>query len=536
MSKYVFDESIKLAENAMLKARPELFEEWDFEKNDELGLDIYQVTKGSNKKANWICKDCNSHWLAMINDRTNNNGCPYCRGLRVNDTNSLQSLNPKLAKEWHPTKNVELTPNEVTTGSNRKAWWLGKCGHEWNSSIKNRVIGQSCPYCSNKKLLIGFNDMWTTNPQLASQLADPEDGYKYMQSSSKKVDWKCNSCKSKISQKLISTINKQGLSCSKCCDGKSLPEKVMFNLLKYLDIYFIPEKIFYWSDKKRYDFYLPKYDIIIEMHGAQHYKKQGYKNSSLDKIQKNDKLKEDMAKLNNIKEFIVIDCSILNFDNIKSNIMDSKLTDLFNLEKINWKNIEYKANESLVSEVCNFYEKDTKRKIKDIAYHFKLSISTTRKYLNIGARIGICSYNGKRELQLNGHKNSQKKMKKIVQMDKSMYFIKKWDNIQEITNNFNINKSCIYAVCNGNRKTSLGFKWMYEDDYYKLLNKGNDDMIKVTVKKSFIFNFHNFNKGDKLIFSGLDLDKTGLVGILRRKSGELLFHVTKEFFDEFLEY
>ncbi|MCH7599227.1 MAG: zinc-ribbon domain-containing protein [Myxococcales bacterium] len=40
-------------------------------------------------------------------------------------TNSLRSLFPKLAQEWHPTKNGELTPSDVVAGSHSKAWW--KC-------------------------------------------------------------------------------------------------------------------------------------------------------------------------------------------------------------------------------------------------------------------------------------------------------------------------------------------------------------------------------------------------------------------------
>mgnify|MGYP000925118719 CR=1 FL=1 len=236
MSKYVFDETIKLANNAMLKARPELFDEWDFEKNDELGLDIYKITKGSNKKANWKCKDCNSNWLAMINNRTKGRGCPYCRGLRVNHTNSLQSLNPELAKEWHPTKNEELTPDEITLNSHNKVWWLGACGHEWDAVVSNRSGGSGCPYCSNKKLLVNFNDMWTTNPELAKLLANPEDGYKYMQSSNKKVDWKCKECNTLLHGRAINNFNRRGFSCPKCSDGISLGERMIMIILNQLNI------------------------------------------------------------------------------------------------------------------------------------------------------------------------------------------------------------------------------------------------------------------------------------------------------------
>ena len=58
-----------------------------------------------------------------------------------------------LVKEWHPTKNGDLLPSDVTRGSNKKAWWVCEKGHEWEAAINNRTHGKNCPYCSNKKVL-----------------------------------------------------------------------------------------------------------------------------------------------------------------------------------------------------------------------------------------------------------------------------------------------------------------------------------------------------------------------------------------------
>lgn len=80
MRKRTFDESIELADNAMLKRRPELFNEWDFEKNDELGLDAYEVTFGSKKIAWWNCLDCSSSYDTPVIYRARGSNCPYCRG------------------------------------------------------------------------------------------------------------------------------------------------------------------------------------------------------------------------------------------------------------------------------------------------------------------------------------------------------------------------------------------------------------------------------------------------------------------------
>ena len=46
---------------------------------------------------------------------------------------------PELASEWHPEKNGNLTPEKVSKASRRKVWWLGKCGHEWQSIVNDRT-------------------------------------------------------------------------------------------------------------------------------------------------------------------------------------------------------------------------------------------------------------------------------------------------------------------------------------------------------------------------------------------------------------
>lgn len=76
---------------------------------------------------------------------------------------------PEISSEWHPTQNTDLNLASMTQGSGRKVWWLGSCGHEWNSEIKSRVKGTGCPFCSGQKVLVGFNDLLTTQPAIAGQ-------------------------------------------------------------------------------------------------------------------------------------------------------------------------------------------------------------------------------------------------------------------------------------------------------------------------------------------------------------------------------
>src|SRR5438309_2135044 len=99
---------------------PQLAAEWHPTKNGDLRPD--QVYAGSDKKVWWLCRG-GHEWQARIANRKHERGCPYCAGRKISDTNSLVALFPDLAVEWHPTKNGELTPDQVVAGSARKVWW-----------------------------------------------------------------------------------------------------------------------------------------------------------------------------------------------------------------------------------------------------------------------------------------------------------------------------------------------------------------------------------------------------------------------------
>lgn len=126
--------------------------EWHPTKNGNLPPD--DISKWSKRKIWWQCSKDEQHiWEATSSDRNSGKGCPFCSGRRVTHSNSLGSLNPELASEWHPTKNGELSPYDVSTGSGLKVWW--KCfkgdDHEWQATITSRSSGNGCKYCSGKK-------------------------------------------------------------------------------------------------------------------------------------------------------------------------------------------------------------------------------------------------------------------------------------------------------------------------------------------------------------------------------------------------
>ena len=82
--------------------------------------------------------------------------------------NSLAEVRPELVPEWSE-KNLPLKPDEITFGSNKKVWWRGACGHEWQTSVKARSNGEKCPICSGARVIAGINDLATLEPLLVKQ-------------------------------------------------------------------------------------------------------------------------------------------------------------------------------------------------------------------------------------------------------------------------------------------------------------------------------------------------------------------------------
>lgn len=173
---------------------PQLAAEWHPTQNGD--LTPRDVTYGIKKKVWWRCEK-GHEWQAAINDRSNGKGCPYCSGKRtLKGETDLATVNPQLAAEWHPTKNGNLLPSDVTSQSSKKVWWLGECGHEWQAEVHHRSQGKGCPYCSGKYVLKGETDLATVNPKLAAEWHPTKNGdllpSDVTRMSSNKVWWQCS--------------------------------------------------------------------------------------------------------------------------------------------------------------------------------------------------------------------------------------------------------------------------------------------------------------------------------------------------------
>jgi len=125
-------------ENSILIEFPHLISEWDYEKNKPLTPD--QFSRGSHKIIQWLCPKNHSFPSTIKNRTSKKpRGCPYCSGKKVNSENNLKVLFPKIVKEWNPKKNGKLKPKDFTFGSGIKVWWLCPNGHDYDEIIGNRT-------------------------------------------------------------------------------------------------------------------------------------------------------------------------------------------------------------------------------------------------------------------------------------------------------------------------------------------------------------------------------------------------------------
>lgn len=229
--------------------RQDILARWDKENIEE----PEKLSYGSEKKVSWIC-EFGHRWEASPNKITSKktSGCPYCANQKVwKGFNDLSTFRPEVAQEWNFEKNKNLTPDQVTVCSNKKVWWKCKNGHEYEASINQRTRkerGEGCPYCANKKLLPGFNDLKTVCPEVAVEWHPfrngnfrPEDVFA---SCGKKVWWICS--KGHEYQQSLNARVKKGERKSGCpvCAGKRREKGV--NDLESL----YPEIAVEWDVKK----------------------------------------------------------------------------------------------------------------------------------------------------------------------------------------------------------------------------------------------------------------------------------------------
>lgn len=296
----------------------------------------------------------------------------------------------------------------------------------------------------------GKTDLWTTAPHFANLLLYPEHGYNLSLESHKKDYFVCPNCGEKI-YCTVRNAAKNGLRCPVCSDGISYPEKVMSNLLRQLNIDFIYDSSYEWSNGKRYDFYIKNMSLIIETHGLQHYlEKRCFNNKHKYTEQENDICKKELAMQNGIKNYIELDCRYSDLKYIKNSILNSGLNEIFELSLIDWSVLAKDCLKSKVIEVCDVYNSGVKS-IIEIAKLLDINVSTVSDYLKRCHEAGLCIY-----IPNPLHERA------IICVDTG----KVYDSLKYVELD-GFNKSQVSECCNYKEGvyTAGGYNWCFLDEY-----------------------------------------------------------------------
>ena len=183
------------------------------------GWDPSSISSGSNKKMEWKCP-LGHHWVASIYSRTSmGTGCAVCNNLKISvGYNDLLTTHPRIALQadgWNP--------QTLVSGTAKRMPWICQRGHKWKSSVNHRTErNQGCPYCSNKLLMKGFNDLATTHPDIAKEALEC-DPTTIKGSLAKNIWWICQDGHQWLATPLNRTKHQSG--CPTCTKGGFDPNK-----------------------------------------------------------------------------------------------------------------------------------------------------------------------------------------------------------------------------------------------------------------------------------------------------------------------
>ena len=315
-----------------------------------------------------------------------------------------------ITKEECQRRIFEKTPHITLTNyinAHKSGLHCDVCGQDWIGNPSSIYMGiRKCPICVNQKIVRGYNDLWTTHPDIAKLLQNPEDGYNVSFGSGKKFVFICPECGTPSRPTQLCNVTKHGFRCHTCGDGISIPNKFMSNILKEILGYeYECEKVFDWckfsidgvAKKGIYDFYF-KYngeEYIVEMdggigHGNKFYYPQINKNYDFDYFIKVDNEKDRLATEHGIK-VIRIEATDSSLSYLKEKVLNSYLPQVLNLDKIDFQSIYQKCLKSLMIEAINIFNSKT-RDIKKIAKELKVSHPTALSYIKRGTECNLCKY------------------------------------------------------------------------------------------------------------------------------------------------
>lgn len=340
-----------------------------------------------------------------------------------------------------------------------------------------------CSCCCGRITVEGINDIPTTAPWMIPYFQGGYDEAKLYTKNGGgnpnnrggKIFAICQDC-GRIKDKKINIYNiynRHHVGCS-CSDKISYGEKFMFNILEQTGIDFqtqLNKTTFKWCLNFKYDFYFKLNDeqYICEVNGLQHYEENSkhskFKRTLLEE-QENDELKKLLALSNGIKEenYIVIDCRKSELDWIKQNILNSKLSELFDLKSIDWNKAEEFTLSNLIKIICKYKKENPQLSTTEIGLLKHINRGVVKEYLKKGSQVNWCEYNAKEEYLKGVRKN--KGAKKVICLNNEVVFMSASSCAEQSLKIFNIRlfQSNISQVCAKRRKSHKGYTFKYIED------------------------------------------------------------------------
>lgn len=456
---------------------PKLTQEKYINKLKVANPDIIVLGKydGDTAKILHKCLICGYEWCTTPHTLLyKKSGCPKC-GYRKNGEKRRFTTEEYIEKVKAVTNNIEVI-GEYINSATPITHKCKICGHgennEWLTTPLHVLDGHGCPVCSGN--IIGsspkyINSIWTSEyKDYFSQYLTEEQMKSNMPNTHAKIDAVCPLCKR---HKMISpnSLLKEGLGCI-CSDCISYPNKFMFAFLEQIKIDFYSEKSFSWSNGKIYDFYIPSINCIVERHGGQHYTGWNHDDDSLKTQQLNDEYKKQLAIKNGINNYIVIDCRKSNAQFITTNIVKSKLLDMFNsnITNINIDKCNEFAIDNAIKLVCNMWNDGAS--IKNIKEKFKIAGPTIRRYLIAGSEVGWCNNYTVEESRKRSSVAGIPNLKNAT----SIYckeLNKVFESQKEAAKHVDVTYITIGSCCREELKTAGGYHWYYL--YDRKLRNGN---------------------------------------------------------------
>lgn len=257
--------------NDVATTHPEVVKYWDWDKNT---ITPYDLTSGSGKKI-WMKCDANHSWeTAMCNYSIGGYRCPYCFHKVLPGETDLATTYPHLVDNYWDFDKNDVSPSELSAGSEVRAWWLCSKGHSFQAAVysrKNKPDKDVCPVCDGKQVLFGYNDLFTVRPDVASEWdfdkndMSPKDVYF---GTKKKFHFICPEGHNYKTSLCYRTLN--NTRCPVCAKRRSKLEMEICDFIKEI----APNDMTIMTnhrdipDVKEVDIYIPEKNIAIEVNDA----------------------------------------------------------------------------------------------------------------------------------------------------------------------------------------------------------------------------------------------------------------------------